>query len=532
MNDPSRHFFRLHGRPALPLFLALAALLSAGACLEDPPEGPSDPVPLEKPIPVDTANLDSVYLAAQQEFIAGNYDRAAELYKEVLFQQKSARAWHALGDIHMVTMEFNTAVSDYQKALEIEPNKRMSVMRLGQAYQRSGKFLEAVESYQKAQKMDESDALAFRLEAEVLLPLGRLDEAIGRYAKAASLEKDAAKRVADFSAMANAAKRQAKFDDASNYLNRAIAETPSVQLYADLAEVRLSAKDLTGARDAWKKAAEMEKSDPFYWEAVAETELKLGDSKAARAAFEASLAVKNRASIQLALARMDLSEGKQDNAKVRLDAALGVTEGSAEDVTEAAHLAAQLRDWALAEKLLMTLDGAPDAEDQTALWGLIAALRREKGDEAGMALACAAAKKKFVESLPASQKKIYEAMERDFSGELDEPLPEVVTPEDVQAVNLQCQTGITAATKAVEEARKATDPQKRGDSPVSEQTVKLCVRAQKMNEILMRSDKPTAERMAADGSMSLTGVALPKEPACPPDSVPWKKAEAAPDTAK
>ncbi len=458
----------------------------------------------EGEIPSDPNSVDSLYFAGQQEFIRGNFAKAAEHYRSVLLAEKSARAWHALGDVNMATMQFDAAVDAFREALRIEPDKRMSLMRLGQALQRTGRFAEAIEAYRQAQARAPDEASAYRLEAEALLPLRRTDEAIERLQKAASLEKLPTLQAQDYRAMGEIEGRRGEMSRAADFFAQAAAADPSVELYAALADAELRAGRLERSRDAFREAAQRDAHDPFYWEAVAELELRLGNRAAAREAFASSLKVAPRALIHVALGRIALSEGKLDEARARLSEALAASEGAAQEVREAAHLAAGLRDWSVAEQLLLTLPDGEDTEDKDALWREIAAVRAALGRaDGGVDEACAKAGEAFAARYP-------------------EIAAVMKACADTTEAAARLGQDPTALGQEIEKCHRAMEASRQGELD-SDAAMKACQALFDYQQSLAQSAK-AKPGAAAQGRILCPAKAedRPQLPACPPGELPWR----------
>lgn len=520
----------------------------------------------------DPASIDSLYLAGQQEFLNGNFAKAAEHYRSILFMEKSARAWHALGDVNMATMQFNAAVDAFREALKLEPQKRMSMMRLGRALQRSGRFAEAVEAYRQAQRVEPEEASAYRYESEALVPLQRIDEAIERLQKAALLEKDASQKAQNYQAMGDLEVKREKMAQAALFFEQAIAASPSVELYVALAEAELRAGRLGKSRDAFREAARIEEReaevlaahretvlkletaiaahreaarseghdnetpyreavsehekavaayrelrqrmgdraearDPFYWEAVGELELRLKDTAAAREAFLNSLQIAPRALVHIALGRLALTEGDDGEAREQLGQALSVTEGTSQEVREMAHMAARLKDWSLAEKLLLTLLDSEDTEDMELLWLEIAALRQALGREDGVTEACTKANEAFSAKHPRVKSSCPPS---GASSPLSMPAHSIDDQEmarcqramsDAQQGKLDGNEALLACQKIFEQQAAFSKLAKDSGLPST----------------------PIAGEAIREACPQVPGADISWKPKCPPDDAPWQK---------
>jgi len=509
------------------LFAGLSLSLALGACQEKTPATDDNaPVPLVAPkpadasdageIPADPNDAESLYFAGQQEFLNGNFAKAAEHFRSVILMEKSARAWHALGDVNMATMQFTAAVDAFGEAVKIEPGKRLSVMRLGQALQRGGRFGEAIEVYRQAQALKPEEADAYRLEAEALVPLQRVDEALERLSKAADLEKAAAQKAKDYRTMGELEVKREAMAKAAALFEKAIAVEPSVELYAALADAELRAGRMDKARDAFREAALRDAKDPFYWEAVAELELRLGNRTAAREAFTKSIEVTPRALMHIALGRIDLDEGKVEAARERLSQALTTSEGAAQEVREAAHLAAGIGDLSVAEQLLLTLPEGEDTEDKDVLWREIAAVRVALGKgEEPVKEACDKAKDAFGERFPEVAAVIQVCA--------------ISSPKALELANKPAILGreIEGCHRAMEEMRQG---KRQNDDALKE--------CQALFEYQTALAQQAQASQAAQKAQTQSGGAKkpqqrftcpekpedrPSLPTCPPENVPWKR---------
>lgn len=390
-------------KEAIPL-LALLAGVALG-CKSEKPAPPAGLAPVpgagfvrppsadggREKVAVDPANAESLYLAGQQEFIAGEFATAAEHFRKALGLAPSARVWHALGDAQLAQARFSDAAAAFRSAIELEPKKRLSWMRLGRCLINSGRLSEAIEAYREAQALQPDDAIAYREEAEALIALERDEEAIARLDKALGLDAEGA--AADLKLIGQLRAKRGEWTLAVEAMRRSAQAHPDAGIYSELGDALVRSGDFPGARDAFGEAARLDPKDPFAWELVGELELRLGDRAAARAAFEAALKVKERPLPQLALGRMELVDGKREEARKRFDLALEAATGEqANEAREIARFAGELGEWDSAEKLLAMLAAEEEGAKDASLWLELAGARQALGNKAAVAEACAAVK--------------------------------------------------------------------------------------------------------------------------------------------
>ena len=87
---------------------------------------------------------------------------------------KNVEAYHMIGYANEITMNYDEAIKNYQKALEIQKNNADIVAQMGHAYDLKGDFKKAKELYQKAYSIDNNNLFAN-------LSLGRVAYRENRY---------------------------------------------------------------------------------------------------------------------------------------------------------------------------------------------------------------------------------------------------------------------------------------------------------------------------------------------------------------
>jgi tetratricopeptide (TPR) repeat protein len=334
-------------------------------------------------VEVDPRDPESLYLAAQQEFIAGQFTEAADHLRKSLLLSPSAKAFHSLGDALVAQARFAEAADAYREAVRLDPSKHLSWMRLGRCLLNSGRANEGVEAYRRAQALKSDDLAAAHEEVEALLAARRDDEAVAALERTVVADPEASAR--DLKLIGQIRARQERWADAVTALRRAVAVQADADAFNQIGEALARLADLPGARDAFQEAARLDPKDPFAWELVAEVEEKLGRRDSAKAAFESSLKVKDRPGPHLGLARLALAGGEGALARRELDAALGAATGeTASEAREIAAFALRLGDAAVAVKLLEMLATEPESgKDPALLRQLAAAYEARRGSVHG-----------------------------------------------------------------------------------------------------------------------------------------------------
>lgn len=396
---------------------ALALLVPLAACQKAPSPAPAAPPPVapvvaspsapgafvrpslapgtaRAKVEVDERDPESLYLAGQQEFVEGDAERAVESFRRAILLRPSAKLYHALGDALLAQVKLSDAASAFREAIRIEPNKRISLMRLGRCLLNTGGSAEAVEVFRKAQALKPDDAEAYREEATALQNLHRDDEAVARLEEASGLSPSVADR--DFKTIGQLREKQGRYAEAAAALSRSAELKPDAAVYALLGEVRVRVLDFQGARAAYEEAAKLDPAEPWHWEVVGELRERLGEREKAREAFEASLKVKDRPTPHLSLGRLSLLANRRPEAEKELDLAMGALSGTVvSEVRDVAAFAMDIDRPAVAEKLIAMLASEEDptsGKKDPELFLELARVRRVLKDAKGVDEACRQAK--------------------------------------------------------------------------------------------------------------------------------------------
>lgn len=100
----------------------------------------------------------SVRREAERLALCGNHEKAKSLYTQFIKQGKDSRnlalARNNRGHLKYLQVDFDGAIEDYTKALEINPNLAVSYYNRGQIHYRMGRFRVAIEDFLKAVELD------------------------------------------------------------------------------------------------------------------------------------------------------------------------------------------------------------------------------------------------------------------------------------------------------------------------------------------------------------------------------------------
>jgi tetratricopeptide (TPR) repeat protein len=123
----------------------------------------------------------------------------------------------------MQTNQYQAAVAEWQKALELAPNEAIAHNNLGYSLVQAGRVKEAIPQYEKALELSPDYAEAHNNLGLALARAGRPDEAVAHYQKALELNPELASAHINFGVMLARANR---IDEAIRHFEDAIASKP------------------------------------------------------------------------------------------------------------------------------------------------------------------------------------------------------------------------------------------------------------------------------------------------------------------
>jgi serine/threonine protein kinase/Tfp pilus assembly protein PilF len=141
---------------------------------------------------------------------------------------KEKRVHYLLGGYYSIKKMFPEAISEFNIALELDPNYGSAFNGLAFAYSRAEDYEKAIEYYMKYAVISPEDANPFDSMGELYTKLGRLDEAIAQFRKALEIKPDFGSeyKIAYIYAI------RGDYSEALNWVDRFIAAAPSPGLQA------------------------------------------------------------------------------------------------------------------------------------------------------------------------------------------------------------------------------------------------------------------------------------------------------------
>lgn len=310
--------------------LALLALVGAGC-------GHRAAAPGTAGSPIAVVALPKTSAEAQAEFDEGirvmklgrrHYkDARAHLAKATQLDGKLFEAWHDLGVVETALGNFDKAVDDFEKALDVQPGSRKTVLAYGESLRRAHRAKKAAQVYAKWLNSDPNDAEMRARYGQVLREAGDLDESLEQARLLLSQGGgNTAQTVIAYNALGLTYYKMGKLDLAETALRKAAdLDAKSAFVWNNLGLVAFERGHDQEAFLDFQKASEL---DPKYVQArlnKAVVYLDCGDYKRARTELERAVEIDpNDAEAQVALGVAARGDGKLDIARRAYERALDI----------------------------------------------------------------------------------------------------------------------------------------------------------------------------------------------------------------
>jgi tetratricopeptide (TPR) repeat protein len=291
--------------------------------------------------PIAVVALPKANPEAQSEFEEGvvvmkmgrkHYKEARQHFtKATNLDGKLFEAWHDLGVIETALGNYDKAVDHFEKALDIQPGSRKTILAYGESLRRAHRPQKAAKVYAKWLNSDPNDAEMRSRYGQVLREAGDLEESLdqarqllaqGPGAKGENL----AQTVIAYNALGLTYYKMGKLDLAETALRKAAElDAKSAFVWNNLGLVAFDRGHDQEAFLNFQKASEL---DPKYVQArlnKAVVYLDCGDYKHARAEMEEAVKIDpNDAESQVALGVAARGDGKLDQARKAYERALDI----------------------------------------------------------------------------------------------------------------------------------------------------------------------------------------------------------------
>ncbi len=311
-----------------------AALAQVGACAHKAPApgsaavNPIAPVALPKTSPEAQAAFDEGVRIMRTG--RKHYKEARQpLARATQLDGRLFEAWHDLGVVETALGNFDAAVDDFKRALDIQPGARLTVLAYGESLRRAHSGKKAGEVYARWLNADPNDFDMRARYSQVLREAGpdSLDESLEQ-ARLLLAEggENVAHTVIAYNALALTYYKMGKFELAETALHKAADLDPkSAFVWNNLGLVAFERGHDQEAFLDYQKASEL---DPKYAQArlnKAVVYLDCGDYKKARIELEKAVEIDPAdAEAQVALGVAARGDGKTDLARKAYERALDI----------------------------------------------------------------------------------------------------------------------------------------------------------------------------------------------------------------
>jgi serine/threonine-protein kinase len=216
--------------------------------------------------------------------------KADQMAQRSLELDGSQAAVHlVLGRVDRATGQSDQAIAEIQKAIALDKSNVSAYTNLALAYSEVRRPQDAEKAYQEAIGIRPGYWPAYS-------NLGVFYEARGEYAKALDPLSLVVKLVPEFAEGHNTLGTLYyyldRFDDALREFDRALELRPMPLFYSNRAMIYFERADYSKARDAYRKAVDLDNRNPLYWGNLADTGIQIaGAESEARDAYRTAIAL-------------------------------------------------------------------------------------------------------------------------------------------------------------------------------------------------------------------------------------------------
>jgi tetratricopeptide (TPR) repeat protein len=136
-----------------------------------------------------TNNADTYFNRGMDCINKGQYDQAISNFTKVLeINPKNDRAYNNRGNVYAIKGQYDKAILDYGKALEINPSNDEAYYNRGKVYLSKGQYDQAISDFTNAVKINPKNCDAYDNRGTVYAFKGEHDQAIADYNKALEID--------------------------------------------------------------------------------------------------------------------------------------------------------------------------------------------------------------------------------------------------------------------------------------------------------------------------------------------------------
>jgi tetratricopeptide (TPR) repeat protein len=239
----------------------------------------------DKALRLSPDNLEALVDKAKALHALGRTDEELACYETVSKTMTDVPAiWIRMGDIQLELGNFSAAVINYDRALELDPEKVLALVHraIGLSMMEQGK--EAVKSAEKATRLAPDDIEVWRVLADVNIRFGKHRRAMKALKKASQIDPSDASVE---NTMGMVEFKNGRLKDAAAHFRRALVrDKKHTSALRNLGFVLMDLEEWAEARIAWDKLTASVKDNPQVFEAKATTSARLDDFCSASEAWE------------------------------------------------------------------------------------------------------------------------------------------------------------------------------------------------------------------------------------------------------
>ena len=188
-------------------------------------------------------------------------------------------AGHAcLGLIADGTGQYREAVTEYQRALDLEPGNESAYVGLASAYEHDGKINEAEQTYQRAIEAHPNSPYAYNSLGRFYLRRDQYDKAVQMFEKVIKLAPESYGGYANLGATYN---DMDQYDKSIDPLKKSISIRPSYAAYVNLGTAYFGLGHFPEAVDAFQEALKLNPQQYVIWGNLAFARFYTGDRQGA-----------------------------------------------------------------------------------------------------------------------------------------------------------------------------------------------------------------------------------------------------------
>jgi eukaryotic-like serine/threonine-protein kinase len=196
-----------------------------------------------------------------------------------------------LGVVANGTGQYELAVGEFQKAVQLDPTNDQGYTGLASAEKHLNKLDEAEKTYQQVIQLRPQHAGAYMDMGHFYLQQQQLEKAIDMFSRAVALAPDSYRGYTNLGA---AYCYQAKFAEAIKPLRQSIAIRPTYDAYTNLGTAYLRLRRFPDAIGVYREAVKLDESQDAAWGSLADAYHYSGDQAAAKAAYEKAVSLASK----------------------------------------------------------------------------------------------------------------------------------------------------------------------------------------------------------------------------------------------